>query len=64
MRSVCYHAEPTMEDGVESLGADLKCSESSPDRYCAAVVSLKVRIEPSRRMKASIGRDYCGYLAA
>jgi hypothetical protein len=37
------HAEPTMEDGVESLGADLKCSESSPDRYCPAVVSLKVR---------------------
>src|SRR5215472_955837 len=41
------HAESTMEDGVESLGADLKCSESSPDRYCPAVVSLKVRIEPS-----------------
>src|SRR5262249_44985196 len=42
------HAESTMEDGVESLGADLKCSESSPDRYCPAVVSLKVRIEPTR----------------
>src|SRR5262249_21102412 len=36
----------------EVLGGDLNCSEPSPDRYCPASVSLKVRIEPTRRMKA------------
>src|SRR5205823_3023791 len=33
---------------VGIVGTDLNCSESSPDRCCPAVVSLKFRIEPTR----------------